>query len=179
MLEISIFASNISSMTFQEWIDKVISNGKLCEEYTGKVYDAKSKKALMDIVLDANGSKFLCEMDEHGMTLPYDTIKREFGAYINGRYIAEYTTKRGGRYNSSVYCCYNDDECLVETTIVTMLGCKTTIVMNDNDYVRIIADKNCDLIVKCQESTRCSVEYSEGAKVSIVGCEKNVRVRKR
>lgn len=166
-------------MTFSEWIDKVISNGKLCEEYTAKVGDARSKKALMDIVLDANGCKFLCEMDENGIALPYETIKREFGAYINGRYVAEYTAKNGGHYNSSIYCCYEEGECLVETTVATMLGCKTTIVMNDNDYVKIIADKNCDLTIKCQESTRCSVEYSDGAKISIIGCEKNVRVRKR
>lgn len=166
-------------MTFKDWIDKVIDSGNLCEEYTDKVHEAKSKKALMDIVLDANGSKFLVEMDEHGISLPYDTIKREFGAYINGRYVSEYTTKNGGHYNSSIYCCYEESECLVDTTVATMLGCKTTIVMNDNDYVKIIADKNCELTIKCQDSTRCSVEYSEGAKISIVGCEKNVRVRKR
>lgn len=166
-------------MTFSEWIDKVISNGKLCEEYTAKVDDARSKKALMDIVLDANGCKFLCEMDENGISLPYETIKREFGAYINGRYVAEYTSKNGIRYNSSIYCCYDGVECLIGTTVATMLGCKTTIVMNDNDYVKIIADRNCDLVIKCQDSTRCSVEYSDGAKISIIGCEKNVRVRKR
>lgn len=161
------------------WLDEIYSLGLLCQEYNDKVNSSKSKVDLVRVCLDANGCKFLMEMDEKGHGLPYDFICKNFGPYLNGRYIAEYTTKRGGRYNSSVYCCYNDDECLVETTIVTMLGCKTTIVMNDNDYVRIIADKNCDLIVKCQESTRCLVEYSDGAKVSIVGCEKNVRVRKR
>ena len=166
-------------MTFKDWINKVIDSGNLCSEYTDKVHEAKSKKALMDIVLDANGSKFLCEMDENGMALPYETIKKEFGNYINGRYVAEYTTKNGGHYNSSIYCCYEESECLVDTTVATMLGCKTTIMMNDNDYVKIIADKNCELTIKCQESTRCSVEYSEGAKISVVGCEKNVRVRKR
>lgn len=166
-------------MTFIEWIDKVISSGHLCEEYTDKVQEAHSKKALMDIVLDANGSKFLCEMDEHGITLPYDTIKREFGAYINGRYVAEYSSKKGVKYNSSIYCQYDDEECLVSTTLVTMLGCKTTVVLNDNDYVKIIADRNCHLTIKCQDSTRCSVEYSDGAKISIVGCSNNVRIKKR
>ena len=166
-------------MTFKEWIDKVISSGNLCDEYTNKVYDAKSKKALMDLCLDPNGVKFICEMDEHGITLPYETIKKEFGAFLNARYVAEYTSKNGVSYTSSIYCCYEEDECIVGTTLVTMLGCKTTIVMNDNDYVKIIADKNCDLTIKCQESTRCSVEYSDGANISVVGCEKNVRVRKR
>ena len=166
-------------MTFKDWIDKVIDSGNLCEEYTDKVHEAKSKKALMDIVLDANGSKFLVDMDEHGFPLPYDTIKREFGAYINGRYVSEYTTKNGGHYNSSIYCCYEESECLVDTTVATMLGCKTNVRLKDNSYVFIYADKNCDLTIHIQESARCKVEYWGDAKISIVGCDNNVKLKHR
>ena len=114
-------------MTFSEWINKVMASGHLCEEYTNKVHEARSKKALMDIVLDANGSSYLCEMDSQGITLPYEPILKEFGAYINARYVAEYEGKNGGHYNSCIYCCYDEDVCFVETTCVTMLGCKTNV----------------------------------------------------
>ncbi len=166
-------------MTFKEWINKVISSGHLCEEYTDKVNVARSKKALMDIVLDANGLIFLQEMDKEGIALPYDTILKEFGSYINARYIAEYEGKNGGRYNSCIYCCYDEDECLVETTGVTMLGCHTNVRLKDNAYVFIYADKNCNLTIHVQDSSRCKVEYWGDAKINIVGCEKNVKLKHR
>lgn len=166
-------------MTFSEWINKVMESGHLCEEYTDKVNEARSKKALMDVCLDSNGSGWLCEMDTEGITLPYETILKEFGAYINARYVAEYEGKNGGHYNSCIYCCYDEDECLIETTCVTMLGCKTNVRLKDNSYVFIYADKNCDLTIHVPYSAHCKVEYWGEAKISIVGCDNNVKLKHR
>ena len=166
-------------MTFKEWINRVISSGNLCDEYTDKVNEARSKKALIDVCLDSNGSGWLCEMDSKGITLPYETILKEFGAYINARYVAEYEGKNGGHYNSCIYCRYDEDECLVETTCVTMLGCKTNVLLKENSYVFIYADKNCDLTIHVPNSAHCKVEYWCDAKITIVGCEKNVKLKHR
>lgn len=63
-------------MRFSEWINKIIESGLLCEAYTDKVEEAKSKKRLMDIVLDSNGQSYLCEMQAKGMALPYETDRK-------------------------------------------------------------------------------------------------------
>lgn len=155
-------------MTFNEWIQEIIGSGLLCGEYTSKVDDAKSKKRLMDIVLDANGVSWLCEMDAKGMPLPYETILREFKGYINARYIAEYKNEKGNGYSSALYCCFSDSSDInIETTLTTVLGCKADVWVGANDFVKIYADKNCQLMIHCPETSRCIVEYWKGAKVEV------------
>ena len=159
------------------WLDEIYSLGLLCQEYNDKVNSSKSKVDLIRVCLDANGCTFLMEMDEKGHGLPYDFICKNFGPYLNARYVAEYEGKNGGHYNSCIYCCYDEDECLIETTCVAMLGCKTNVRLKDNSYVFIYADRNCDLTIHVQDSARCKVEYWGDAKITIVGCEKNVKLK--
>ena len=154
-------------MDFKTWINKVIESGNLCGEYKDKVDDAKSKKQILDIVLDANGSSFLQEMQAKGMPLPYETINNEFRSYINGRYKAEFKNDKGNGYSSSLYCCYAEDELLIDTTLTTMLGCNTDVYIRNNDFVKIYADKNCELHISCPESSRCIVEYWDGARIFV------------
>lgn len=154
-------------MDFKTWINTVIKTGNLCEDYKVKVDDANSKKQLLDIVLDANGVSYLCEMETKGYPLPYETIHRQFGSYINGRYKAEYKNEKGNGYTSSIYCCYAEEEMLVDTTLTTMLGCNTDVYIRENDFVRIYADKNCELHISCPPSSRCIVDYWDGAHVVV------------
>lgn len=154
-------------MDFKTWINKVIESGNLCGEYKDKVDDAKSKKQILDIVLDANGSSFLQEMQAKGMPLPYETINNEFRSYINGRYKAEFKNDKGNGYSSSLYCCYAEDELLIDTTLTTMLGCNTDVYIRNNDFVKIYADKNCELHISCPPSSTCIVEYWEGAHIIV------------
>lgn len=154
-------------MRFQEWINEIISSGLLCGAYTAKVDEAKSKARLMDLCLDANGASWLCEMDAKGMPLPYDTILNEFKPYLNGRYVGKFYNKSGKLgYTSSIYCCFSDyDSIDIQTTLTTFLGCKSEIWVSGNDFVRIYADKNCELVVYCPPTSRCIVEYWNGAKI--------------
>lgn len=172
-----IFALNKIVMTFSEWINKVIDSGNLCAEYTVKVKSAKSKRALMDICLDSNGSKFLQEMDSKGFMLPYETIMKEFGSFINGRYVAEYEGRNRAKYTSVLYCCYDESLCEVETTIITLLGCNTTLKLKENSYTFVYADKNCNLVIDCPQSARCKVERWGGATIDVIGCESNVDIK--
>lgn len=156
-------------MKFKEWLNKVIVSGNLCDEYATQASQSKSKTSLMDIVLDANGVSYLCEMDSKGFALPYETILSEFKSYINGRYVFTKKNDKGNGYTSTVYCCYSDsDSILITTTLTTLLGCNTDVVIKDNDFVRIYADKNCQLRINCPVTSRCIVEYWEGANVEVV-----------
>ena len=145
-------------MRFKEWITKVISKGLLCAAYTDKVESALSKKKLMDIVLDANGVSWLPQMQAKGISLPYETIINEFGAYINGRYKAEYS--KGDRlfYTSCLYCCYGES-IQIDTTATTLLGCNCEVNITDYDFVKIYIDANCDVRINCPDNARCLVEY--------------------
>lgn len=154
-------------MDFKEWINNVIETGNLCGGYTDKVYEARSKKQLFDIVLDANGSSYMCEMQVKGFPLPYETIHREFGHYINGRYKGEFKNEKGNGYTSSLYCCYAEDELLIDTTLTTMLGCNTDVYVRPNDFVRIYADQNCEIHISCPSSSKCIIDYWDGAKIFV------------
>lgn len=154
-------------MDFNTWINKVIESGNLCVEYKAKVDDAKSKLQLMHLCLDSNGSTYLCEMQEKGYPLPYEVINKEFRSYINGRYNAEFKNDKGNGYTSSIYCCYAEDELLIDTTLTTMLGCNTDVYIRPNDFVKIYADKNCELHISCPDSSRCIVEYWNGAQIFV------------
>lgn len=153
-------------MKFSEWITKVIESGLLCEAYTDKVEEAKTKKRLMDIVLDSNGQSYLCEMQAKGMALPYETIVAEFKSYINGRYKAEFSKGDKVFYTSCLYCCY-DDSVDVDTTATVLLGCKCDVNIKDWDFVKLYVDTNCDITINCPENARCLVESWGNAKISV------------
>ena len=145
-------------MKYNEWISKVIQTGNLCGNYTDKVMKAKSKLQIMNCVLDANGINFLCEIQEKGLPLPYETICKEFANYINGKYIAEFKNEKGNGYTSSIYCCYDNRDITVQTTLCCIMGGTHYIHIKENDFVKIYADKNTELVITCPDSSRCIVE---------------------
>jgi hypothetical protein len=162
-------------MKSQDWLHSVINTGNMCGNYTNKVNNAMSKKQMIDICLDSNGIEFLQKMQAKGMPLPYETLNKEFGSYINGKYIAEYKNDKGKGYTSSMFCCYTDSDTIcIETTLCAFLGCKSKVVINENDFVHIYADKNCDLIVFCPKSSKCIIDYWKGAKIEIADNYSNV-----
>lgn len=155
-------------MKINEWLDNLKKQGLLCGEYTSKIENAKSKARLMDIVLDANGVNFLQEMDAKGCPFPYESILRDFKGYINGRYVGRYYNKsQKSGYTSTLYCCFDESDIYVDTTLVSILGCTADIWIGRNDFVKIYADKNCKLMIHCNESSRCIVEYWDGAIIEV------------
>lgn len=145
-------------MNFKEWLNSIINAGLLCGNYQQKTVDAQSKLHLMDIVLDANGASYLCEMQSKGFELPYETILKEFKSYINGRYVAEFRNEKGNGYSSTIYCCYNGDVD-INTTSTTFLGCKALIKVKPYDFVQIYADSNCHLTINCPSTSRVKIDY--------------------
>lgn len=153
-------------MKTKDWLHEITNAGLLCGSYIDKVNDAKSKKQLIDICFDANGINYLCEMQEKGLPLPYETICNEFAPFINGRYVAEYRNDKSHGYTSKLYCCYNEPEIFVDTTVCTILGYNGTIVVEKNNYAKIYIDKNCNVTITLEDGSRAIVEYWEGATVA-------------
>ena len=166
-------------MSFKEWINNIIKEGHLCESYEQKVKSSSTKLSLMRLCLDANGASYLCEMDSLGYQLPYETILKEFGNYINGRYIAAFHNENGNGYTSTLYCCYTDDSKInIETTLTTILGCKSDLYIKENDFVKIYADRNCELTIHCPKSARCIINYWNGAKIVVKDSDNNVELER-
>lgn len=164
-------------MKYKEWINKSIESGKLCGEYQDKISNAKSKKQIMDIVLDASGLEWFMEMQSHRMCMPYETITNDFKSYINGRYIAECGNKQSNKYTSSLYCCYCEDTFIeINTTQTAILGCTCDVYLPNNEIHLIYVDKNCDLTIHCPDNSRAKVEYWSGAKIEIDGRKENVEL---
>ena len=153
-------------MDFNTWLHKVIETQNLCNEYKDKALHATSKVQLMRLAMDANGASYLCEMQAKGIPLSYDVIINKFGSYINGRYIAEFKNERSNGYTSSIYCHFSDPNRIdVQTTLCTLLACKSDVYIGDNDFVRLYVDSNCELSIHCPISSRCIVEYWGDAKI--------------
>lgn len=166
-------------MDFKEWLNSVISSGNLCNEYKDKALNAQSHLSLMRLVLDSNGSTYLCEMASKGFMLPYEVICTKFNNYINGKYIAEYRNEKGSGYSSCIYCCFSAIPGVrIQTTITTFLGCKTNVWVEENDFVKLVADSNCELFINIPDSSRCIVECWGNARIHIQGNSNNVTINK-
>lgn len=161
---------------FKEWVALLKKNGLLCDMYSEKVDNAKSKLELVRYCLDANGVNFLQEMQSEGHALPYETINKLFRAYINGRYVAEYRNEKGNGYTSCLYCCHERETIFVDTTLCSVLGYTGRIVVAKNNFAKIYLDKNCDVQIELQDGARCIVEYWKGAKVEVLNMHDKVQL---
>ena len=161
-------------MDFKNWLQSVIKSGNLCDVYKDKALDAKSKVALMKLCLDANGCSYLCEMQAKGYPLSYETIEKEFKAYINGRYIGEYKNDKGNGYTSAIYC--NVDDVEVNTTLSVLMGCNCDVWVGNNAFVKIYADSNTKIALHRPVTSRCFIECWGDAKVDYVDVDGKVEI---
>lgn len=162
-----------------DWLHSIIEQGKLCDTYTEKVDVAKSKKQLADIGLDYNGASFLCEMENQGMPLNYDVLKREFRAFINGRYYSENETSGGSVYTVGLWCQCDEKEVTVKTTVATFLDCDVDVIVPNNHYAILFVDSNCKIRVFCGSGSICKVNYWGNAKIENPENNSKIKISKR
>lgn len=165
---------------FTDWLNELEERELLCEDYSSRIAKAKSKKQLVDLGLDANGISYLCEMQQKGCALPYETILSEFKNFINGNYIFESEPSNDGvTYTCELYCCYHsDDHVDVRTTAVTFLGCVVRLILTPNSVSKIYLDTNSSVEIVCPPSAKSKVYLYGDAKARVVGCSKNVELKK-
>ena len=153
-------------MTFKEWLNIVLDNGLICERYLPSVGSAQSRKQFMDVVLDANGMAFLCDMREKGYGLPYDVICGEFRAYLNGRYIHT-KTKTSGSYTASMYCRIEDpSEITINTTLTGIFGCSCSVHVPANTLCQLIIDGASVVNITVGAGGKCYVDLWRGGEVT-------------
>lgn len=166
-------------MLFLDWLNSVVSDGLVCDKYTEIISKAKSKKQFMDACLTADGVSFISQLCLKGKAMPYEMIMKEFCPFVNGRYVKVNETESGGTYTASLWCCFGEDMKInANATTMAVMGCDTTIVIPKNWCVKIFADNNCRLVIRCPNTSRCIVEYCDGAKVEVVENHDRVKLVK-
>lgn len=164
-------------METKKWINRMYASDALCEEYMAKIRNAKSKRQLFDIAVDANGIDYLCEMRDNGHPLPYDVIEGEFKPYLNGRYIAEIPCSIGA-YTSALYIGLGKtDEVNMGTTLACFMNCQCVIRIKDYHAARIVLDENCDVKIICPQSSNLIVECWGNSRVEYEGYS-HIRVKR-
>ena len=132
----------------------------ICGEYSEKWADCVSKKQLMDLALDVNGTIYLCNAIANGWGLSPEFIEDKFAPFINGKYDND---KNG--YTAQLYCGYNG-EITKQTTLLTLINCDARVCIPRNHI--------CEINAVCNTKIRL---YG-GGKVKLVayGEEKEVEV---
>ena len=160
-------------MTLDEWVRMAVHRNMICGEYSAKVEMAHSRHDIFRILCDANGVSFIAELENAGITIPYDILKKDFVNFLNGKKIMEYDG-----YTSCMYCDY-EEPIRVETTLVSLLRCKCDITVPNNRYPSIILNKDCDVTITLLSGARLNLNVFNGAKFSIIGDQTRVRVNRR
>lgn len=149
-------------MTFKEWLNIVLDKGLICERYLPAVDAARSRKQYMDVVLDANGIAFLCDMRLKGYELPYAVMKSEFKAYLNGRYIHS-KSSMSGTYTSAMYCdVQSPAEITVNTTLTGIFGCNCDIHVPDNTVCQVYVDSCSRVKITVSPNAICRIYVWDG-----------------
>lgn len=157
-----------------EWLERIIGDGILCDEYVRKYRRAYGKRDLMDIVLDANGMSFLQEMGRRGYVLGYDEIMGEFGCYLNGGYISH----NADGYSGEAYCCHEGD-IEVRATMTLVLGCRCRIRVGEYVRVMIYVDGGSEVDVDVGKGSVCRI-YNWGGVIRYGECAGGrIRIRNR
>lgn len=143
---------------FYQWLKEVADANELCDWGREQALSAKSRKALADMALHAKAAGYLCRMERLGHKLPYDTILRDIPSYINGRYTATFQASNGTEYTSQMYCDY-EGEIITDATILTLLGFKGVVQIDDNSVVTIYSDAECDYKIIAPHSSMVACEY--------------------
>ena len=103
----------------------------LCGKYKAEWDEAKGKKDLVDMALDANGVEFMAKSVAEGWGLSKDYILDNFGDYVNGKYVRD---KDG--YTSEIYVGYGGD-ILQRATLNLFVRCNTSILVPEGSVCKI------------------------------------------
>lgn len=143
---------------FFEWLNNLHRRGLICEFGLERMKHFTSKKSIVDAFLNAKGAGFLCDKNREGCKLDYAIIKKYFSNFINGRYVSVQSAKRSIEYTSEVWCDY-DGDIIVGSTLVTLLGVRGMVNIEENSAVTLYTDECCDITIYCPETSVVVCEY--------------------
>lgn len=143
---------------FFEWLNTLRNKGLICDFGLDCIRNFTSKKSIVDAFLNAKGAGFLCDKYRSGCKLDYSVINKYFSNFMNGKYVSIQKAKNSIEYTSEFWCDYRGD-IIVGSTLVTLLGVRGTVNIEDNSAVTLYVDECCDIIISCPETSVVVCEY--------------------
>lgn len=104
----------------------------LCEEFSQRWSDCKSKKQLYDLACNVNSLSYLAEMIAKGYGLTPEYLVSEFGQFFNGKCVYN-----GNGYSSCIYCRPPEDKIEIATT--------AALIIDFDGVVKV--DRPCELYI--------------------------------
>jgi hypothetical protein len=115
----------------------------LCDGYKVKWNEAKGKKDLVDMALDANGVEFMAKSIAEGWGLSKRYILGNFGDYMNNNYVRD----KGG-YTSKLYVDYGGD-IFQPATLNLLVGCNTSLLVPEGSVCKIYVCGRSNVRINC------------------------------
>lgn len=155
-----------------EQMDNFYRNAKrlgLCDAFSERWSNCKSKKQLYDLACDINSLQYLCESICKGWGLSADYIATEFAPFVNGKCVF-----KGDGYTSCIWCQPDTNIIKIDTTATLAIGFNGTVVPPIigelylcNSNIRLIGDGavvaylyNSNIV----SSDKCEVRIKENKK---------------
>lgn len=104
----------------------------LCEVFSQRWADCKSKKQLYDLACDVNSLAYIADMICRGYGLSEEYLTREFGQFLNGKCVYD---KDG--YSSCIYCRPPEGEITISMTAILVIGFDGRIIIPQNHICEI------------------------------------------
>lgn len=140
----------------------------LCETYTEKWADDKSKRQLFELACDSNAIEYMAESYAEGWGLSTDFIADKFKSYINGKYICSYTNSKGNGYTSALLCKYPDEYYHVSTTLLGVLDSDVELGVKPFHFCKIYIAGNSHVHISIGEASKCML-FIYGGEPMITG----------
>lgn len=137
----------------KQFKDNAIAKG-LCDNYTARWANGKSKRQLFELACDVNSIKYMAKSLSEGWGLSPVFISDKFKAYINGKYICEYKNEKRGCYTSEMLCNYYKESFYVDTTLLCILESETALDIKPNHICEIYVAGNTYLDIKVGENSK-------------------------
>lgn len=142
----------------------------ICSDYKQKWSRAANKKQALDLALSVQGADFMCRSIKEGWGISAEMLKRDFGNYINGRYV--YTDDG---YSSVMYCLY-DGEINVDTTLLTLIDCRCKITIPKERICEVYAVGNQKIAID-GEGICTLFCYGESNKLEVLGDKSRIHIK--
>lgn len=143
---------------FWEWLINIQEAGLVCKYGEDIIPKFTSRKAIIDAFLNSKGAGFLCEMERAGKPLRYSVIENCFSNFMNGKYVSIQKAKNSIEYTSEVWCDYHGD-IVVGSTLVTLLGVRGVVNIEENSAVTLYVDNGCDITISCPSTSLVVCEF--------------------
>jgi hypothetical protein len=140
----------------------------LCEGYTDKWSEHKTKRELFELACDSNAVSYMAQSISEGWGLSPQYISEKFKPFINGKYICEYKNAKGNGYSSAMVCEFNENAFDVSTTLLCVIDSNTTLKIADYLICKIYIVGKSQINIELGQNSRCYL-YIYGGDPLITG----------